>query len=56
MNYRVNNNERGFVPFIIGGALGYGIGTYTRPNSQFYPVYYPPVYYQPYPVYPYYRR
>lgn len=51
MNYRVNNNERGFVPFIIGGALGYGIGTYARPNYQFYPVYY-----QPYPVYPYYRR
>ena len=56
MNYRVNNNERGFVPFIIGVALGYVIGTYARPNYQFYPVYYPPVYYQPYPVYPYYRR
>lgn len=58
MNYRVNNNERGLFPFVIGGALGYGIGAYGRPNYQFYPIYYPPVYYQPYPIYnyPYYRQ
>ncbi len=55
MNYRANN-ERGFIPFIVGGALGYGIGSYNRPNYQFYSMYYPPIYYIPYPMYPYYRR
>ena len=55
MNYRANN-ERGFIPFIVGGALGYGIGSYNRPNYQFYSMYYPPIYYIPYQMYPYYRR
>ena len=41
---------------IVGGALGYGIGSYNRPNYQFYSMYYPPIYYIPYPMYPYYRR
>lgn len=47
--YQGNNNQRGFVPLIVGGVIGYGLGTANRPN--YYPVpVYPPV--PPMPVYP----
>ncbi len=48
-----HNNRNGFIPLIIGGVIGYGIGSNNRPN--FYPMYPIPVY-QVYPPYYFYRR
>ena len=42
------NTRSGFIPLIIGGVIGYGIGVNARPNY-FYPVY--PLS-QPYYMYP----
>lgn len=60
--YTKNNqqNERALVPFLVGGALGYGIGAYSNQRPNYYPVgpiypvgpVYPPYVYVP----PYYRR
>lgn len=47
-----NNNRNGFIPLIIGGVIGYGLGSNNRPN--FYPMYPIPVY-QVYPPYYFYR-
>lgn len=47
------NNRNGFIPLIIGGVIGYGIGSNNRPN--YYPMYPIPVY-PVYPMYPFYRR
>ena len=49
-----NNNRGGVIPLIIGGVIGYGIGSNNRPN--YYPIYPIPVY-PVYPMYPpFYRR
>ena len=49
-----NNNRGGVIPLIIGGVIGYGIGSNNRPN--YYPIYPIPVY-PIYPMYPpFYRR
>ena len=54
------NTRGGFIPLIVGGVIGYGIGNYNRPNYYQYPAYpmsYPvqgPIY--PYPSYPYYQQ
>ena len=48
-----NNNRNGFIPLIIGGVIGYGLGSSNRPN--FYPMYPIPVY-QVYPPYYFYRH
>ena len=48
-----NNNRNGFIPLIIGGVIGYGLGSNNRPN--YYPMYPIPVY-QVYPSYYLYRR
>ena len=48
-----NNNRNGFIPLIVGGVIGYGLGSYNRPNF-YYPMY---PFYPLYPMYPpYYRR
>lgn len=47
-----NNNRNGFIPLIIGGVIGYGIGS-NRPN--FYPMYPVPIY-PVFPIYPPFRR
>ena len=47
-----NNNRNGFIPLIIGGVIGYGLGSNYRPN--FYPMYPIPVY-QVYPPYYFHR-
>ena len=47
------NNRNGFIPLIIGGVIGYGIGSNNRPS--FYPMYPIPVY-PVYPPYYFYRR
>ena len=47
-----NNNRNGFIPLIIGGVIGYGLGSNNRPN--YYPMYHIPVY-QVYPPYYFYR-
>lgn len=48
------NNERGIVPFLVGGALGYGIGAWnSRPDCcpGMMPMPMPqPVPFNPYPV------
>ncbi len=50
-----NNNRNGFIPLVIGGVIGYGLGSYNRPNYYSYPIPFYPVY-PMYPVYPYFRR
>lgn len=47
-----NNNRGGVIPLIIGGVIGYGIGSNNRPNF-YYPIY---PFYPIYPMYPFYRR
>ena len=47
-----NNNRGGFIPLIIGGVIGYGIGANQRPN--YYPMYGPIPVYQVRPPYYYY--
>ena len=47
-----NNNRNGFIPLIIGGVIGYGLGSNNRLN--YYPMYPIPVY-QVYPPYYFYR-
>ncbi len=48
MNYPTNQ-QRGFIPFLVGGALGYGIGVNSnRPN--FYPVPVQPIFFPPRPI------
>ena len=46
------NNQRGGVPFLVGGAIGYGIGSSIRPRPYFVPMpfypnfnrpFYPPI-------------
>ncbi len=49
-NYQ-QNQQRGVIPFLVGGALGYGIGVNQRPN-QFVPVPVVPIF-PPRPFYPY---
>ncbi len=49
-----NNNRNSFIPLLVGGVIGYGIGSYNRPN--YYPIY-PVPFYPIYTMYPqYYRR
>ena len=36
------NTRSGFIPLIIGGVIGYGIGSSNRPNY-YYPVYPMPI-------------
>ena len=36
-----SNNERGVVPFLVGGAIGYGIGSSFRPRPYFVPMPFP---------------
>lgn len=48
------SNRSGFIPLIIGGVIGYGIGSNNRPNCC--PMY-PMPFYPIYPMYPnFYRR
>lgn len=48
-----NNNRNGFIPLIVGSVIGYGLGSYNRPNF-YYPIY---PFYPVYPMYPpFYRR
>ncbi len=47
-----NNNRNGFIPLIIGGVIGYGIGSNNRPN--YYPIYSPISIYPVYQQLPYY--
>ena len=54
-----NDNRNGIIPLIVGGVIGYGIGSNSRPNYYpMYPISFYPVY--PYPFYqvrpPFYRR
>lgn len=62
-----NNNRNAFIPLVLGGVIGYGIGNNNRPNFYPYPVpiipsmpYYPPFFSSPYYqqnfIYPPYRK
>ena len=48
------NTRSGFIPLIIGGVIGYGIGSNNRPN--YYPIYSPiPMPYYQMPPYYFYQ-
>lgn len=44
-----NNNRGVFIPLVIGGIIGYGLGNNNRPNCC--PIYCPMPFYNTYPIY-----